>query len=187
MTTMTPGFREFLPSWIARQPWYLGDGVPRLRLVGAFRLEDPEGVVGIETHLVDDGSRLYQVPMTYRGAPLDSPGAEAALISESEHSVLGTRWIYDATVDPVWRLRILDLVESEGTADSGTAKAVGRRIGPHPLDGACIGVVRVLAEGQSDPHGPEVVGLICGSWHPDGPDSRETTGSLAVLRRPRIR
>jgi hypothetical protein len=139
--TMKPGFREFLPPWIARQPWYLGDGVPRLTLVGAFRFEDPEGVVGIETHLVDDGSRLYQVPMTFRGAPLESPGAEAALISESEHSVLGTRWIYDATVDPVWRLRILDLVESAGivvserAAGSGTAKAIGRRIGPHPLDG----------------------------------------------------
>lgn len=186
MATMTPGFRDFLPSWIARQPWYLGAGVPRLRLVGAIRLGDPEGAVGMETHLVDDGSRLYQVPMTYRGEPLDAPGAEAALISESEHSVLGTRWIYDATVDPVWRLRILDLAESEGIADAGTAKATGRRIGPRPLDGAAIGVERVLAEGPSDSLGPEVVGLICGAWHPDAPDGREATGSLVVLRRPRI-
>jgi len=180
---MTPGFREFLPPWIARQPWYLGDAVPRLRLVGTLRFEDPEGVVGMETHLVDDGSRLYQVPMTYRGTPLESHDAEAALISVSEHSVLGPRWIYDATVDPAWRRRILELVEGEGTADSGTASATGRRIGPHPLDGASIGVVRVLDEGELY-LGPEVVGLLCGAWHPEGPDGREATGSLAVLRRP---
>lgn len=180
--TMTPGFREFLPSWIARQSWYLGDGVPRLRLVGTLRFEDPEGVVGVETHLVDDGSRLYQVPMTFRGAPLESPDAEAALISESEHSVLGTRWIYDAMFDPVWRLLILELVGGEGIADSGTATAVGRRIGSHPLDGASIDVVRVLAEGEAD-FGPEVVGRVHGAWYPDGPDGREAAGSLAVLQR----
>ena len=37
--------------------------------------------------------------MTYRGAPLG--GAKAHLIGTMDHSVLGTRWIYEATGDPV--------------------------------------------------------------------------------------
>jgi Maltokinase N-terminal cap domain len=49
--TLTPSFREFMPQWLARQHWYLGVGVPVLRPVGAFRLEDPDGEVGIETQL----------------------------------------------------------------------------------------------------------------------------------------
>jgi hypothetical protein len=40
------------------------------------------------------------VPLTYRGAPLE--GAEAWLLGTSEHSVLGTRWFYDAAGDPVY-------------------------------------------------------------------------------------
>jgi hypothetical protein len=38
--------------------------------------------------------------MTYRAAPLD--GAEEWLIGTTEHSVLGTRWVYDAVADPVF-------------------------------------------------------------------------------------
>ncbi|HST66715.1 MAG TPA: hypothetical protein VLM05_16125, partial [Mycobacteriales bacterium] len=40
-----------------------------------------------------------QVPLTYRGAPLD--GAEDALVCTMDHSVLGPRWIYDGCADPV--------------------------------------------------------------------------------------
>ncbi len=90
--TLTPYFRDFLPPWLARQPWYLGTGTPALVPVGHFRFEDPAGQVGIETHLVSDGGMVYQVPMTYRGAPLPGPGSAAALITTAEHSVLGTRW-----------------------------------------------------------------------------------------------
>ena len=38
-----------------------------------------------------------QVPLTYRDEPLD--GAEDGLISEMQHSVLGTRWVYDGLRD----------------------------------------------------------------------------------------
>jgi hypothetical protein len=93
--TLTLTFTRFVPHWVARQTWYLGEGIPRLQPVGFFRFEDPAGEVDIETHVLTDGPAVYQIPMTYRGAPL--PGtAEAGLISVSEHSVLGTRWIYDA-------------------------------------------------------------------------------------------
>ena len=72
--TLTPHFREFLPPWVARQPWYRGTGTPSLSPVGYFRFEDPAGEVGIETDLVTDGSALYQIPMTYRGAHGDTVG-----------------------------------------------------------------------------------------------------------------
>jgi len=57
--TLTPAFRDFVPGWIARQPWYRGAGVPATRPVGFFRLEDPAGEVGIETHLLTDGAAVY--------------------------------------------------------------------------------------------------------------------------------
>ena len=39
-----------------------------------------------------------QVPLTYRDAPL--VGAGDAFITEMQHSVLGTRWVYDGVRDP---------------------------------------------------------------------------------------
>ena len=68
--TLVPHFRDFLPAWMARQPWYRGNDIPSLSPVGYFRFEDPAGEVGIETHVVTDGLVLYQIPLTYRGAPL---------------------------------------------------------------------------------------------------------------------
>jgi hypothetical protein len=68
-TTLIPHFSEFLPAWLARQPWYAGCSTPFPTPVGYFRFEDPVGEVGIETHLVSDGRAVYQIPMTYRGAP----------------------------------------------------------------------------------------------------------------------
>jgi hypothetical protein len=65
-------------------------------------LDDPAGEVGVETLVVragEDGPTV-QVPLTYRGAPLD--GGECFLIGTLEHSVLGTRFVYDAIGDPVY-------------------------------------------------------------------------------------
>ena len=69
---------------------------------GRIQIRRPRRWVGIETLLVrfgDDGP-LLQVPLTYRGAPLE--GGAASLITTMEHSVLGERWVYDATGDPVY-------------------------------------------------------------------------------------
>ncbi|MFD7655845.1 hypothetical protein ACFV4N_17870 [Actinosynnema sp. NPDC059797] len=184
--TLTPGFREFLPPWVARQPWYRGAGVPALAPIGFFRFEDPAGEVGLETHLLADGPDLYHVPMTYRGAPL-AGAAPDALVSTTEHSVLGTRWIYDAEADPVWRDRVLDLVRTGGVADPagrrgvGPAGARGERLGPVP-DGARVEPVRLPVPGAPDP-GPDVIGLLVGTWCPGGPDGGAVSGHLAVVRR----
>lgn len=67
--------------------------------LGAYRFDDPAGEVGIEGFVVRVGEALQHVALTYRGAPLDDD--DVALVSTMEHSVLGTRWIYEASTDPV--------------------------------------------------------------------------------------
>ncbi|MEV8588972.1 1,4-alpha-glucan branching protein [Streptomyces sp. NPDC051180] len=103
-TTMQPTKLELLAAWLPTRSWYTAaDDGPRPAKAGGFRIDDPEGEVGIEFMAVadgtDDDAAVYLVPLTYRGAPLD--GAEHALIGTSEHGVLGTRWIYDGAHDPV--------------------------------------------------------------------------------------
>jgi maltokinase-like protein len=175
--TLTPHFRDFLPGWVGRQPWFVGTGVPSLEPVGYFRFEDPGGEVGIETHLVRDGPTLYQVPMTYRGAPLRQSGA---LIATAEHSVLGTRWIYDAEADPVWVGELLRLVRTSGVAEPsskrgvGPAEAHGRLLAP--LHEASIELRRVLT---TDAPPRDAAGVVMGTWSAPGGTA---TGCLAVVR-----
>jgi hypothetical protein len=124
-TTMTPSKLELLGSWLPAQPWYSGTGrEPKLTKAGGFRLDDPQGEVGIEFMVVTDESgdqpATYQVPFTYRGQPLD--GADHALMGTSEHGVLGRRWIYDGTHDPVLVAQLFALIvgESEPQAQSAS-------------------------------------------------------------------
>ncbi|MFB9387843.1 1,4-alpha-glucan branching protein [Streptomyces coeruleoprunus] len=114
-TTMTPTKLELLASWLPAQPWYAGPEAPAPTNAGGFRLDDPEGEVGIEFMVVaddrDGAPVAHLVPMTYRGAPLE--GAEQGLIGTSEHGVLGTRWIYDGTHDPVLVTQLLALLRGD--------------------------------------------------------------------------
>jgi hypothetical protein len=112
-TTLTPSKLELLSSWLPSRPWYRGSGEdPQLVKAGGFRLDDPAGEVGIEfmVALHGDGEQVtaYHVPMTYRGSPLAD--AEDALIGTTEHGVLGRRWVYDATRDPVFVAQLAALV-----------------------------------------------------------------------------
>lgn len=95
--TITPSKAELLAGWVPAQPWGPGAGA-ELEVVGAFRYDDPDGQVGMETHLVAVGDTLFQVPLTYRNDPL--PDAADALVGTLEHSDLGTRWVYDGLRDP---------------------------------------------------------------------------------------
>lgn len=174
-----------MPQWLAGQDWYLGAEVPVLRPVGAFRLEDPDGEVGIETQLMTDGDEIYQVPMTYRGAEL----AKGALIATAEHSVLGTRWIYDAATDPVWEAELLRLVQAgrtggpSGRGGTQEVEAHGELLMPGTVltpASATIELNRVLRPGGL-PRGQGVAGVVMGSWHPDG-RAEAVTGCLAVVR-----
>ena len=186
--TLTPHFRDFLPGWVARQPWYLGSGTPVLRPVGYLRLEDPAGDVGIETHLVEADSRLYQIPMTYRGAPLPDTRPDA-LIAIAEHSVLGTRWIYDGPADPVWVSELLRLVAANGVSEPsgkrgfGPATARGVRLVPHlpAHDRVRVDLVRVVRPTVPFDD-PGVVGQVVGTWHLTADSETTATGCLALVR-----
>lgn len=116
--TLRPGKLELLATWLPDRPW--AAGAADLEAAGAYRFDDPAGEVGLEAHLVrTGGGALLHVPLTYRGAPL--AGAEHALLGTMEHSVLGTRWVYDGCADPVWVTAVLtgaaqaeELVDADG-------------------------------------------------------------------------
>ncbi|BBH68889.1 hypothetical protein ACTI_55740 [Actinoplanes sp. OR16] len=111
--TITPTKLELLAAWLPSRPWFDGDGSGAVAKVAAARFDDPAGRVGIETMLVraGDGPVLH-VPLTYRDAPLD--GAEAYLVGTTDHSVLGKRWVYDATGDPVYLAQLAEVIRSAG-------------------------------------------------------------------------
>jgi len=100
--TLSPGKVELAAAWLGTRPWAVG-----LRLgdrIGGYRFDDPAGEVGVEFLLVSatdaDGlDRVVHLPVTYRGAPLE--GAEDHLLGTTDHSALGTRWVYDGCADPV--------------------------------------------------------------------------------------
>jgi Maltokinase N-terminal cap domain len=113
-TTLKPTKLELLTDWLPSRPWYRGGpDTPVLTKSGGFRLEDPEGEVGIEFMVTTDTSTpeptAYLVPLTYRAAPL--AGAEHALVGTTEHGVLGSRWVYDGCHDPVLVAELLTLIE----------------------------------------------------------------------------
>jgi maltokinase-like protein len=115
-TTMSPSKLELLAAWLPAQPWYLDTGhEPDLSKAGGFRLDDPQGEVGIEFMVVTDrsGGRAtsYQVPLTYRARALAS--AAGGLIGTSEHGVLGPRWIYDGAHDPVLVAQLVAAIQGE--------------------------------------------------------------------------
>lgn len=98
--TLNPTKLELLTAWLPGRSWFTSpDGA--VQWVSAFRFDDPAGAVGVETILVRAGDgTVYQVPLTYRDAPL--AGGDAWMVGTTEHSVLGRRWVYDATGDPVY-------------------------------------------------------------------------------------
>ncbi|MCL2514329.1 MAG: hypothetical protein FWD85_03090 [Microbacteriaceae bacterium] len=169
--TITPTKTELLTAWLPAQPWFPADAadaaddtalpVEPVR-IGTFRFDDPAGQVGVETLILElPGATdlpLLQVPLTYRDAPL--AGADAWLIGNMEHSVLGTRWVYDALGDPVYLRELASAaltggteaeqfhetpdgpVRIEGTAQVRGSGAPGTAV--PDLDGLEITVVRVL-------------------------------------------
>jgi len=99
--TLSPTKVELLAAWLPGRPWYQGAPGATVERVASYRFDDPEGEVGIETLLVTAGAGpTYQIPLTYRAAPLED--ADEWLVGTMEHSVLGRRWVYDATIDPVY-------------------------------------------------------------------------------------
>jgi hypothetical protein len=94
--TLTPTKKEIFGAWLATQAWCEGD---LTGTIGSYRFDDPAGRVGIECVLLEVGESVVHLPVSYREAPLD--GAEGFLMATTEHSALGTRYVYDACADPV--------------------------------------------------------------------------------------
>ncbi|NYI05338.1 maltokinase N-terminal cap-like domain-containing protein [Allostreptomyces psammosilenae] len=208
-TTVKPTKLELLTSWLPSRPWYSGAGEPQLAKAGGFRLDDPQGEVGIEFMVVTDTSGThpvsYLVPLTYRGAPLD--GAEHALVGTMEHGVLGRRWAYDGCHDPVLVAQLLALIEGRAEAqDQNTSDTPDREVarsytGDHatPADfttsaaddhegtelpaphGTTLRVHRVLrpTPDHAPVPPPGATGHVAGSWQL--PDGTRARGLFAVL------
>ncbi|MBK0330006.1 hypothetical protein I8D64_01120 [Brachybacterium sp. MASK1Z-5] len=98
---LTPSKTEILHDLLASRGWLEGED---LTVIGAYRFDDPAGQVGIECHLVRTGETVYHLPLTYRSAPieaLDGDDESAEPVATMEHSVLGTRFVFDALDDEV--------------------------------------------------------------------------------------
>jgi len=123
VATLTPTKAELIAEWAPTRPWGPSAADP-IEVIGSYRFDDPDGRVGMETHLVSAGGAVLQVPLTYRDQPLD--GADDALITLMEHSVLGTRWVYDGLRDPQFTV-MLAAVTMTGQGEAiGMASHDGR-------------------------------------------------------------
>ncbi|WP_405925690.1 maltokinase N-terminal cap-like domain-containing protein [Streptomyces sp. NBC_00035] len=184
-TTMTPTKLELLTDWLPKQSWYAGDAAtPELVKAGGFRLDDPEGAVGIEFMVVVDATAqepvAYLVPMSYRDAALDGAPSEA-LIGTSEHGVLGTRWIYDGDHDPVLMAQLGALLRGEAIpqqqSESDTPDPTVTVHGAGPADGLVVQVNRVLRSEEaaqvSSKH------LVAGWTWPNGTAARGVLAGVA--------
>jgi hypothetical protein len=190
--TLVPSKLELLAEWLPGQSWFTGDA--ELQRVGAYRFDDPAGEVGIETFLVSaGGDAVFQVPLTYRNTAL--PGKDDFLLGTTEHSVLGTRWVYDGCADPVCASTLATAIltggaqaeeffnrdgRHESRAPSATVKgsgAPGTSV-PDIVTVTCIdqGAVTVVRAGTVELVVARVVGAaveatqtLTGSWAGHGP------------------
>ena len=167
-TTVKPTKLELLNSWLPSRSWYHGGGVgePELAKAGGFRLDDPQGEVGIEFMVVADTSGVrpftYLVPLTYRGAPLD--GADHALIGTMEHGVLGPRWAYDGCHDPVLIAQLLALIDGRAEAqaqsisDTPDREVTRSRTGDGPTPTDFPAATHAASDGQEHTELPVTLG-----------------------------
>lgn len=157
-TTLTPSKVDLVAAWMGGQRWYAAKGTtPALSRLTAWRLGDPVGQVGIETLILLDTAGpepvVYQVPLTYRDAPVE--GLEHALVGTMEHGVLGTRWVYDAPHDPVYAAQVLALLQGRVQAESSArSDAVDDRFVGEPAatwqGEVTVTTAKVLAGEQSN-------------------------------------
>jgi hypothetical protein len=173
VATITPTKTELIAQWAPAQPWGAAGDVP-IEVIGSYRFDDPDGRVGMETHLVTAGGTLLQIPLTYRDEPLE--GADEALIVEMQHSVLGTRWVYDGLRDPQFVV-MLAAVAMTGQGEAlGLAEFDGRwYIAPSN--------VRIQGGGWTQER-VAVDGFETGSEDASGAVLRNDRFELTVFRRP---
>ncbi|MBM9463975.1 hypothetical protein JL108_11000 [Aeromicrobium sp. YIM 150415] len=167
--TLTPSKHELLSAWLPTTSWW-----PSTEPVPSFaanlRFDDPAGQVGMELQLLPlpVAGRFAVVTLTYRDAPLEG----ADLIGEMEHTVLGHRWVYDGSTDPVFLAEIAAVI-AEGRGGSALQLRDGT-----PLDRPGMATGRGSGSGAGEPQIPRFVpadlpdsaiGTLEASWdaHPD--------------------
>ena len=166
--TLVPGKLELLAGWLPSRPWFAG--TPELEQVGAYRFDDPDGEVGVEAFVLRTAAgALLHVPVTYRASEL--PGAEDHLVGTIEHSVLGTRWVYDACADPVWATTLATTALTGGTQVELVVDRDGHRETRDPS---------VTVRGSGDP-GAAVSPLSEVTCHEDGPVTRIQAHGLELV------
>ncbi len=179
--TLTPSKLGLLAGWLPRQPWFSGSPEDLSR-VAAFRFVDPDGEVGIETLLVRSQGTTYQVPLTYRSEPLAE--AERWLIGTLEHSVLGTRFVYDAVGDPVYVMELFRVIhEGDNEADLSRGEKTMTVLGSGipVVSNAAMQAARIIRilDDKHVPAGRVPLGTLTGEWVEDGV---ERTAVLALVR-----
>lgn len=148
--TITPSKPELIAAWLPSQRW--ASGLGDLEPIGGYRFDDPAGEVGLEGILLrSDAGDVVHVPLTYRAAPL--AGAEEFLVGTTEHSVLGTRWVYDAIGDPVWRTALAAAVLAGDAGAEQYFEVDGRRETVEPK-------VRVVGSGSDESADPALVDVV---------------------------
>lgn len=162
--TLVPSKRELIEAWLPSQDW--AADLPDLKPFAGYRLDDPAGEVGMEGILLRsaDGTVVVHVPLTYRDAPLE--GAEEHLLGTTEHSVLGTRWVYDATSDPAFVAELTATITAGGTGAEEYFEVDGERVTREPKvrvsgTGGTPGEVTVVRVVGEDLHADAV---LTGTW-----------------------
>ena len=158
---------ELLAAWLPGCDWYQGPAGEVVRVAG-YRFDDPEGEVGIETILVRAGTGpVHQVPLTYRGAPLD--GGDGWLVGTTDHSVLGRRWVYDACGDPVYVAALASAILADTGQATEYVEVDGQLTARAPTlietDLADLAVLRRLDVGEQRP-GLRLTGTWAGQPEP---------------------
>jgi hypothetical protein len=150
----------------------------------------------------------YLVPLTYRGAPLE--GAGDALVGITEHGVLGQRYVYDGTYDPVLRAELLSLLalradaQMQSVSDTPDPSVMPELNGPalpvqaavtavaHGPDGTDLTVetpsfapftlhlVRALGVADGAPAGAAPRASLSAEWR-TGQEGEPVRGLIAVL------
>lgn len=169
--TLTPTKPEAARAWLDLQPW---GGSGPVEVIGSYRFDDPAGEVGVEALLVRRGDRVLQVALTYRGAPL--PGGR--LVTTMQHSVLGDRWVYEASSDPVavgcftralageQEAADFEVLGPDGTVTRREPTVRVRRepgAASEPVDVLVLGELHPRAAGAATSH-PEASSRLVATW-----------------------
>ena len=127
--TLSPTKQELVEAWLPEPAVGRGTtgrrqgrGIPPRRRGGRGRRRDHP----LAYH---DGT-VEQTAADLPLRPVD--GAEAHLVGTTDHSVLGTRWVYDGCADPVWASTLVAAILTGGRQSQMFIEQDGQRVDVPP-------------------------------------------------------